>query len=206
MTYGYLRVSTIDQDNEKFRHDILEYANGKELGSVEFVSEKVSGVKTWRKRELGALLERCEASDKIVVPELSRLARSISQVHEIINFCIEKHIGLHIIKQNIVINGKMDITTKVLVSTFAMVAELERDFISIRTREALQAKKAAGVQLGRPKGPGKSKLDEYAAEIREGLRLGIPKTKLAARYGTTTANLHHWLKMRKTPGAAPEGI
>ena len=179
MTYGYLRVSTIDQDNEKFKNDILRYANDKKLGTVEFIDEKVSGTKDWKKRALGILIENAKANDVIIVPELSRLARSIPQIYEIISICREKSIWLHIIKQNIILNGKADITTKIMVSTFSLVAELERDFISLRTKEALAVKKAQGVILGRPKGKGKSKLDKYADQINEYRELGLSYNKIA---------------------------
>ena len=178
-TYGYLRVSTIDQDNEKFKNNIYRYANEKELGTVVFVEEKVSGTKDWKKRALGTLIENAKVNDVIIVPELSRLARSIPQIYEIISICREKSIWLHIIKQNIILNGKDDITTKIMVSTFSLVAELERDFISLRTKEALAVKKAQGVILGRPKGKGKSKLDKYADQIKEYRELGLSYNKIA---------------------------
>ena len=180
MTYGYLRVSTIEQDNEKFQSAVLKYANEKKLGNVEFVEEKISGTKDWKGRELGKLIEKAEAQDVIIVPELSRLARSVPQIYEIIAACQEKEVWLHIIKQNMVINGKNDITTKIMISTFSLIAELERDFISIRTQEALAKKKADGVKLGRPKGViGKSKLDAYGLQIREWRNLGLSHAKIA---------------------------
>ena len=196
MVYSYLRVSTIDQDVEKFRHAVLEYANGKDMGAVEFVEEKVSGKKAWQKRELGQLLDKCNPGDKVVVPELSRLARSIMQTYEIIEHCQAREIGLHIIKQNIVINGTLDMQTKVMISVFAMVGELERDFISLRTKEALAEKKRQGVKLGRPPGIGKSRLDPHRSEIQELLDMFVPKTKIAEKFGVTVANLHHYLKRR----------
>lgn len=90
----------------------------------------------------------------------------------------------------------MDMQTKVMISTFSMIAELERDFVSFRTKEALKAKKADGVKLGRPKGPGKSKLDEHESEIRELLDLGVPKTRIAEKLNVSVQNLHHWLRKR----------
>jgi DNA invertase Pin-like site-specific DNA recombinase len=179
MTYGYLRVSTLEQDNEKFKGQILSYSNEKKLGNVEFVEEKISGTKDWHNRELGKLIHRAEANDVIIVPELSRLARSVPQIYEIIAVCQEKEVWLHIIKQNMIINGKNDMTTKIMISTFSLIAELERDFISIRTQEALAKKKADGVKLGRPRGAGKSKLDKYGSQIKEWRRLGLSHAKIA---------------------------
>lgn len=179
MTYGYLRVSTLEQDNEKFKNQILSYSNEKKLGNVEFIEEKVSGTKNWRLRELGKLIEKASANDVIIVPELSRLARSISQIYEIIATCQAKEVWLHIIKQNLIINGKNDMTTKIMISTFSLIAELERDFISIRTQEALAKKKADGVKLGRPRGKGKSKLDKYGKQIIEWRKLKLSYAKIA---------------------------
>jgi len=185
--YGYLRVSTVDQDNDKFKNDILSYANDKKLGHVQFVEEKVSGIKNWKERALGKLINQALENDIIIVPELSRLARSIPQIYEIIATCQEGNIWLHIIKQNIIINGSNDITTKIMVSTFSLIAELERDFISLRTKEALAQKKKDGVKLGRPKGPGKSKLDAYADKIKGYRELGLSYAKIANNLEKKTA-------------------
>lgn len=185
--YGYLRVSTVDQDNDKFKNDILSYANDKKLGHVLFVEEKVSGIKNWKERALGKLINQALENDIIIVPELSRLARSIPQIYEIIATCQEGNIWLHIIKQNIIINGSNDITTKIMVSTFSLIAELERDFISLRTKEALAQKKKDGVKLGRPKGLGKSKLDAYADKIKGYRELGLSYAKIANNLEKKTA-------------------
>lgn len=199
MTYGYLRVSTLEQDNEKFKNQILSYSNEKKLGNVEFIEEKVSGTKDWHTRELGKLIGRAVANDVIIVPELSRLARSISQIYEIIAVCQEKEVWLHIIKQNMIINGKNDMTTKIMISTFSLIAELERDFISIRTQEALAKKKADGVKLGRPRGVGKSKLDSHGEEIW-GLRaLGLSYAKIGKKYGANPQSVKNWLENHPAP-------
>ena len=79
---------------------------------------------------------------------------------------------------------------------FAMAAEIERDLISQRTREALRVKKALGVKLGRPKGPGKSKLDPFKPEIEALLANGSTQRFIAQRYHTTEGNLHNWMKKR----------
>jgi len=199
MTYGYLRVSTLEQDNEKFKNQILLYSNEKKLGNVEFIEEKVSGTKDWHSRVLGKLIGRAVANDVIIVPELSRLARSISQIYEIIAVCQEKEVWLHIIKQNMIINGKNDMTTKIMISTFSLIAELERDFISIRTQEALAKKKADGVKLGRPRGTGKSKLDIHQDEIW-GLRaLGLSYAKIGKKYGANPQSVKNWLENHPAP-------
>ncbi len=197
-TYGYLRVSTIEQDNDKFRDEVLRYSNKEELGNVRFIEEKVSGTKDWRNRRLGELVSSCVKGDSIIVPELSRLARSISQIYDIISVCQDKGITLHILKQNLVIKDRNDMNTKIMVSTFALTAELERDFIAIRTKEALAVKKSQGIKLGRPCGTGKSRLDGFAEEIHALKKCGVPVSKIAGKYGVNRLTLSNWLE-KHTP-------
>ena len=195
MTYGYCRVSTIEQDNGKFQNEILKYSNNNDLGKVVFVEEKISGRKNWKERELGTLInQKCKSGDTILVPELSRISRSISQTYEIITECQSRGIELHFLKQNLIIRKENDMTTKVMLSTFSMISEMERDFISLRTKESLQVKKNNGVKLGRPKGVGKSKLDQYSEEIKSFRKTGSTKTWISKHYGVSTLTLSNWLK------------
>ncbi len=192
-TFAYLRVSTIDQNTEKNKMDVLKFVNDKKLGNVEFVEEQISGKSNFKNRQLGALLERMEKGDILIVPELSRIARSITQIFEVIDITKQKGIELYSIKENFT-NTDKSITSTVTTTVFALVAQIERDLISLRTIEALQAKKANGERLGRPKGRGKSKLDENREEILKLVELKVPKTIIARQYNTSTANLHRFLK------------
>lgn len=192
-TYAYLRVSTIDQNTEKNKMDVLKFVNDKKLGNVEFVEEQISGKSNFKNRQLGALLERMGKGDILIVPELSRIARSITQIFEVIDITKQKGIELYSIKENFT-NTDKSITSTVTTTVFALVAQIERDLISLRTIEALQAKKANGEKLGRPKGRGKSKLDENREEILKLVELKVPKTIIARQYNTSTANLHRFLK------------
>jgi DNA invertase Pin-like site-specific DNA recombinase len=194
-TIGYLRVSTQEQDLEKNKADILMLANGKALGTVEWVEEKVSGTLDWRQRKIGEMIDTLNAGDAIIVSELSRLGRSTLQILEIMKVAKEKGISVFAVKGGWSLNGSME--SKIVLTMLAMVAEIERDLISERTKEALRARKAAGVILGRPKGPGKSKLDSKREEIIALLRNGSKQTYVAERYGTTPANLNIWLRKRK---------
>ena len=195
MTYGYCRVSTIEQDNGKFQNEILKYSNNNDLGKVVFVEEKISGRKNWKERELGTLItQKCKRGDTILVPELSRISRSISQTYEIITECQSRDITLHFLKQNLVIRKENDMTTKVMLSTFSMISEMEREFISIRTKESLSVKKNNGVKLGRPRGTGKSRLDQYCEEIKSFRKNGSTKTWISEHYGVSTLTLSNWMK------------
>ena len=191
-TYSYLRVSTTDQDTDKNKLEILKFANNKKLGNVEFVEEQISGKSNFKKRQLGALLEKMQKGDILIVPELSRIARSITQIFEVIEIVKEKGIILYSLKENFCSNDK-SITSTVATTIFALVAQIERDLISLRTKEALASKKANGVKLGRPKGKGKSKLDEHKDDILKLIELKVPKTIIAKQYNTSVVNLYGFL-------------
>lgn len=191
-TIGFIRVSTLDQDTEKNKLDMLQFANSHKLGNVEFVEEKVSGTKDYKKRKLGALLDNMSSGDVLIVPELSRIARSTIQILEVIQITQDKGITLYSLKENFC-NQDNSIASTVTKTIFALVAQIERELISLRTREALHARKATGMRLGRPKGKGKSKLDEHSGEINRLLALGVPKTIIAKQYRCSVGNLYNFL-------------
>lgn len=192
-TYAYLRVSTLEQDTEKNKLDILKFANANKLGNVEFIEEKISGKTNFKDRQLGELLAKMNKYDVLIVPEFSRLARSITQIFEVIDLTKQKGITLYTIKENFNNNDK-SITATVTSTIFALIAQIERELISIRTKEALQARKITGVKLGRPQGKGKSKLDEHKTDILKLVELKVPKTIIAKQYKTSVPNLYNFLK------------
>jgi DNA invertase Pin-like site-specific DNA recombinase len=161
---------------------------------LKFVEETVSGRRSWRDRKLGEVLEHLESGDALVVSELSRLGRSMLEIMEVLSIATQRKIRVYASKGNWALNG--DLQSKIMAMVLAMASEIERDLISQRTRAALATKKAQGVRLGRPRGPGKSKLDEHQDEIRELLELGVTKKRLAQRLHTTPQNLHLYLKRR----------
>lgn len=191
-TIGYLRVSTGAQELKKNKADILQLANQYDLGRVQFIEEKVSGKVTWRKRRIAELLDTLPPQGCIIVSELSRLGRSMLECMEILSIATQKGINVYAVKGN----WRLDqsIQSKIIAMAFSMAAEIERDLISQRTKEALRFRKAQGIRLGRPRGPGKSKLDQYRPEIEGLLANGATQRFIAKRYKTTEANLHNWLK------------
>ena len=191
-TFAYLRVSKMDQDLEKNMMDILKLAHNERLGQVHFVQEKVSGTISWRKRQIADLLEKTQPGDTIIVSELSRLGRSMLECIEILSIATEKGLSIYAVKGNWRLDGS--IQSKIIAMAFAIAAEIERDLISQRTTEALQARKQRGMPLGRPKGVGKSKLDDHRAEIEALLKNGSTKIWVANKYQTTVGNLRHWMK------------
>ena len=191
---GYLRVSTLDQDVEKNKTDILRLANEKQLGRLCFVEEKISGRVHWKKRKVGQIIESLSNGDCIVVSELSRLGRSMLECMEILSIAMEKGVKVFSIKGQWELDHS--IQSKIIAMAFSMAGEIERDLISQRTKEALRVKKANGVILGRPKGPGKSKLDVFRIEIESLLANDSTQRFIANRYGTTESNLHNWMRKR----------
>ncbi len=193
---GYLRVSTIDQNTQKNEADILKFSNTNDFGKVKFVSETISGLKSWKNRKLFNVVETLEEGDILIVPELSRLGRSITDILDVLNILSKKSVKVYSVKENFQLNGE-DIQSKVMRTMFALFAEIERDLISTRTKEGLVAAKKSGKLLGRPKGIGKSKLDKFRPEIEALLTNGATKKFVADRYKVTSATLINWLNRNK---------
>jgi DNA invertase Pin-like site-specific DNA recombinase len=191
-TVAYLRVSTPEQDLAKNKADILHLANDKALGQVKWFEETASGRLSWRKRQLGELLAELSTGDNLLVSELSRLGRSMLECMEILSLAMQRGIHVCAVKGNWQLDDS--IQSKIVAMAFAMAAEIERDLISQRTKEALAARKRAGKKLGRPRGSGKSKLDKHRPEIEALLANGSTQKFIANRYNTTEANLSRWLK------------
>ena len=190
-TTAYLRISTIDQDIEKNKADILKLAHEKQLGNVLFIEERISGTISWKKRKIYSMIHDAKNGDVIIVSELSRLGRSMLEIMEILSIISEKKLSLYSVKGDWHLNDSLQ--SKIVAMVFAMASEIERELISSRTKEALRAKKAQGVKLGRPKGTGKSKLDKFKPEIEALLLNGSTQKFIASRYDTTEANLYNWL-------------
>ena len=191
-TIAYLRVSTTNQDLEKNKFDILQLANEKGLGYVQWIEETVSGRVSWRKRQVAQALEQLQSGDNLIVSELSRLGRSMLECMEILSIASQKGVRVYAVKGNWRLDNS--IQSKIVAKAFSMAAEIERDLISQRTKEALAARKKAGIKLGRPRGVGKSKLDAYRLEIEALLANGSTQKFIAHRYGITEANLSRWMK------------
>jgi len=190
-----LRVSTTDQDVEKNKYDILQLANEKGLGQVQWVDETVSGRVTWHRRKIAEIIDQAQAGDTLIVSELSRLGRSMLECMEILSIASQKGLNIYAVKGNWQLDNS--IQSKIVAMAFSMAAEIERDLISQRTKEALAARKKAGMKLGRPRGVGKSKLDPYRPEIEALLKNGSTQKFIANHYGTTEANLSRWMKKHR---------
>lgn len=179
MNYGYIRVSSDKQTVENQRFEINNFAKANNITIDGWIEETISGTKNYDKRELGRLLKKVKKDDLIICAELSRLGRNLFMIMEILHICMNKECRVWTIKDNYRLGD--DIQSKVLAFAFGLSAEIERDLISQRTKEALARKKAEGVVLGRPKGRKSShvKLSGKEETIRELLTQNVPKTQIA---------------------------
>ena len=166
MIYGYIRVSSDKQTVENQRFEINNFCKRDKLVIDGWIEETISGTKSYNKRELGKLLKRVQKGDLIICAELSRLGRNLFMIMEILNICMTKECKVWTIKDNYRLGE--DIQSKVLAFAFGLSAEIERNLISQRTREALARKRAEGITLGRPKGR-KSSPDKYKLFKKENL-------------------------------------
>jgi DNA invertase Pin-like site-specific DNA recombinase len=197
---GYIRTSTSKQDLTNQQHEILSYANKNDLKIDEFIGIQLSSRKTPKQRRIEELVTKLTDTSTLIVTELSRLGRSTSEVIDLVNELIKNNIEIIIIKQNIVIKrNKYDITSKVMVTFFSLFGELERDMVSLRTKDALSAKKASGAKLGKPVGTiQKSKFDKDLGKIKELLGYGLSVRKIAGFMGYSNyLSLNKYLNKRK---------
>ena len=181
MIYGYIRVSSDKQTVENQRFEINKFCDSKQMKIDDWIEETISGTKNYTKRQLGYLLKKVGKDDIIICSELSRLGRNLFMIMEILNICMTRECRVWTIKDNYRLGD--DIQSKVLAFAFGLSAEIERNLISQRTKEALARKKAEGAVLGRPKGrkssPDKYKLSGKEVLISKLLKEGISKVKIA---------------------------
>jgi len=150
MNYGYIRVSSDKQTVENQRFEINRFCRTNNIKIDDWIEETISGTKNYSSRQLGTLLKKVHKDDIIVCSELSRLGRNLFMIMEILNICMTKECRVWTIKDNYRLGD--DIQSKVLAFAFGLSAEIERQLISQRTKEALRRLKAEGKKLGRPKG------------------------------------------------------
>ena len=188
-TVAYLRVSTAQQDVRSQRLAILEYARKHDFRIDDFIEATASGQASEKRRQLDELMNVLQRGDRLVVSELSRLGRSLGQIVAILDALAKAGVAFVAMKENIRVDGKRDIQTKVMTTLFALFAEVERDLISERTREGLAKARSSGRKLGRPKGSlGVSRLNGKEDDIRRFLELGVSKTAIAKLTGVSPYN------------------
>jgi DNA invertase Pin-like site-specific DNA recombinase len=197
LIYGYIRVSTDKQTTENQEYEIYKFADSKGFMIDEWVKETVSSRKKLEYRKINDLISNAAENDIIVCTEVSRLGRSIMEVMSILNILMEKNCKVYTTKEKYELGN--DINSKVLAFAFSLSAEIERNMISQRTKEALARISNEGRKLGRPKGSlsKKTKLTGKEEEIKKYLNMQIPKTVIAKLLGVNRNTLHNFIKSRK---------
>lgn len=194
MVYAYIRVSTADQSGSSQEYEIRHWAEKQSLKVDRWESESVSGTVEPSRRRLGRLIRRMKRDDLLVCTEISRLGRNMLMIMSILNECSSKEIRIHTIKDNFDLNN--NINSKIIAFAFALAAEIERNLISQRTKEALADRKAAGIKLGRPVGSYKQKAVVMLElpKIRARIAAGEVLSAIARDYGIHRNTLSNYLK------------
>lgn len=196
MIYGYIRVSTDKQTVENQRYEINRFCINEEMIVDKWIKETISGTKAIEERQLGKLLKIMKAGDVLVCTELSRLGRNLLMIMGVLNECMNRDIQVWTIKDNYRLGN--DINSKVLAFAFGLSAEIERNLISQRTKEALARKRAEGVILGRPKGSKskKVKLSGREKQIQELLDKNISYSAIGRILGVHRLTVSKFVKER----------
>jgi Site-specific recombinases, DNA invertase Pin homologs len=194
MIYGYIRVSTDKQTVENQRFEINQFCERQELVVHRWIEETISGAKNLEDRKLGKLLKKMKKGDILICSELSRLGRNLLMIMGILNECMNRDIQVWTIKDNYRLGS--DINSKVLAFAFGLSAEIERNLISQRTKEALARKRAEGVVLGRPKGrkSSKTKLTGQELKIKELLDKKVSYSAIARILGVHRLTVSKFVK------------
>jgi len=196
MTYGYIRVSTDRQTVDNQRFEIEKYCSKNNIEIHQWIEETISGTKSPEKRLLGSLLAEVKSGDLIICSELSRLGRSLFMIMSILNHLMLRDVRIWTIKDNYRLGD--NIQSKVLAFAFGLSAEIERDLISRRTKEALARKRSEGMVLGRPSGKKASrvKLSGCEQEIKTLLEKQFTKSAIGRIFGVHRMTVDTFLKER----------
>lgn len=197
MTIGYLRVSTEKQNPENQKDEIRRFAQEKGWDIDSWVVETVSGKVPPKKRKLGRLLRRMKKGDILIISEISRLSRSLTEIMSIMGQCLERQICIYTTKERYTFDNS--INSKVLCFAFGLVAEIERNLISMRTKEALAVKKAEGVVLGRRAGSDVKMevIRQNEARIEAMLSAGLSVTKMCRKIGVSRNTWYKYLRVKQ---------
>ena len=196
MIFGYIRVSTDKQTTENQRFEILKFSKGREMIIEEWIEETISAMKKLDDRKFGALLKRMKKGDILIVTELSRLGRNLMQIMSILHHCMEKDIMVFTIKEHYELGN--NINSKVLAFAFGLSAEIERNLISQRTKEALARRRSEGVILGRPIGSKSktTKLTNKEEEIRQLLQKKVSYSAIGRILGVHRFTVSEFVKLK----------
>jgi len=197
MIYGYIRVSSDKQTVENQRFEISNFCEKNSLTIDVWVEETISGMTRVENRKLGKLLKKIKKGDVLICSELSRLGRNLLMIMGVLNECMNRNIQVWTIKDNYRLGS--DINSKVLAFAFGLSAEIERNLISQRTKEALARKKAEGVFIGRPKGSlsKKVKLTGNEDKIRKYIKQGMSQREISLKLKVSKGTVNRFIKREK---------
>lgn len=193
-TYAYIRVSTLNQSGESQIFEIEKFTRTHRLRVDKWVSESISGTVNFEDRKLGQTIRKMSQGDLLICTEISRLGRNMLMIMGILNECSKRGIRLRTIKDNFDLSDS--INSKIIAFAFALASEIERNLISQRTREALAAKKAEGVRLGRPPGPSAQYkcFRMHSEEIKKMKEQGFSLAEIAREYKIHRNTLARYLQ------------
>ena len=189
--YGYVRVSTQQQNCANQHHEIERFCHKNHLKINLWIEEIISSKKLLRDRQLGKLLERLQKNDILIATEISRLGRNMLEIMGILQQCLEKGCQIWTIKENYKLG--FDIQSKVLAFSFSLASEIERQLISQRTKECLKRLKDEGEHLGRPFGFKYCKLHKKHETIQNLLSKGVSKSQIAHLMGCSWNTLQRYI-------------
>ena len=197
MVYGYIRVSTDGQTTENQKIIIKNYCKFRRLHHIRWISETVSGIKNPEKRKLGQLLKDVNPGDIVIITEISRLGRSLMMIMNVLQTFMDRGVQVRAIKEGYELGD--NIQSKVLAFAFGLLAEIERQLISDRTKAGLTRAIKAGKKLGRPKGKKSSryKLTGKGGKIRRARIAGKSKSAIARELNVTWVTLQKYMIRQK---------
>lgn len=192
-TIAYLRISTDQQDHASQVAQVDKWANERQRQPLTYVADDASGAKPWQHRKLAAILETATEGDCIVVSEISRIARSTVGVLTFLQAAAEKKITVAAVQNGIAMDDSLH--SKITVTVLALAAEIERDMLKSRTKAALDARRAKGLPMGRPRGSKSAKILEPRRKDIENLLIAkVSKRAIARIMQCAPGTLYQFLK------------
>ena len=196
MIYAYIRVSSDKQTVKNQKFEILNFADKNKISISTWIEETISSRIRFEDRKLGDLLKELKTNDILIISELSRLGRNLMEVMRILHYCMEKNIKVFTVKEGYELGN--NISSKILAFAFGLSAEIERNLISQRTKEALARLKSEGKKLGRPKGSlsKHTKLSGKADIIKELLDKKVSVSAISRILNVHRLTLSSYIKTR----------
>ena len=193
-TVAYLKTSLDRQEVQEQKRVILEFAHSEGITVSRLIEMPASAA---IEKRIEQLFTQVASGDTLIVSELSRIGRSVGQIVRTVEALIKGKVCFIAVKEGIWLDEERNSQTQAMVRMFGLLAETDRELVSIHTREGLDTARGKGKKLGRPKGSlGRSKLDGRTEEIRRLLALGVSKGAIAKIMGVERGTVNHFVKSR----------